>query len=176
VYVRLVNVLSKTAISRTIAADSNTPAAAAITAAMPLTSASVQGHLSQISGNMAVAEVSIRHKALESLVSILRSLGRWADKSNGHGSEGTSTMTNTPDEPRLSRASNETTRTTAVSTFGGNGDADTESQAEQMSAISSPANSSLKDDPEQFTHKKQRKQLLEEGIRLFAWKPKRVCI
>ncbi|KAI8057174.1 hypothetical protein BDF22DRAFT_669905 [Syncephalis plumigaleata] len=162
IYERLVNVLSKTTTSRSLAHDSNNnitlqnaPAAAVITAAMPLTSASVtQGHLTSSTANVATAEISIRYKALESLVSILRSLVNW---SGG--------------ERRSSRNSLDTVRT-------GQGDTDSIVDTPLATTGTSHSGSDIastitNDDPEHFSHRKQRKQLLEEGVRLFGWKPKK---
>ncbi|KAI9591638.1 hypothetical protein BDF19DRAFT_468694 [Syncephalis fuscata] len=196
IYERLVNVLSKTTTSRTLAHESsnitlqNAPAAAVISAAMPLTSASVQGHLATTAaamgsaGNIATAEVSIRYKALESLVSILRSLVNWSDKSSdgritSNGSTGANNHTATDqssiidqrsiNEYRSSRNSIDTVRT-------GPGDTDSIMVAEESPQPSNGPDTTstiTNDDPEHFSHRKQRKQRLEDGVRLFAWKPKK---
>jgi brefeldin A-inhibited guanine nucleotide-exchange protein len=192
-----VNVLSKTTISRSLAHDSNSnitlqnaPAAAVITAAMPLTSTSVtQGHLTSSTTNTATAEISIRYKALESLVSILRSLVNWSDKNeerlpgtttDSNNTTGTNdlldescSMSGVGGEHRSSRNSLDTVHTgpgdtdSIVDTPPPTAGATTHSGSDISSVITT-------DDPEHFSHRKQRKQLLEEGIRLFGWKPKKV--
>ncbi|KAG0187847.1 guanine nucleotide exchange protein for ADP-robosylation factor [Apophysomyces sp. BC1034] len=136
----------------------------------PLTTAMVQSNDKHNNLGANIPESAIKYKSLECLVAVLQSLVSWYTN-------------NSVSVPAVSRSSVETPRTS-------------EDQRQSTDMLTSHSNSSTQrlspttssinvngatngtstprlDDPEQFENKKHRKQLLQEGIRQFNWKPKK---
>ena len=163
IYERLVNVLSKT-VSRPIVQTESIVQHASITSETRSASKQTPSLTSaSLSSNLAITistanDISLRSKSLEVLVAILDSLVEWANK-GFELDEADSPSTTTEDQaPRTS---------TEVERPASRNSNPSSSTAEAASNV---------DDPEQFSSLKNKKQKLQEGIRMFAWKPKKVSL
>ncbi|KAI8065502.1 hypothetical protein BC940DRAFT_304263 [Gongronella butleri] len=124
----------------------------------PLTTANVQSDKGPMTGP---TDAGIKQKSLECLVAVLRSLVAWY-KNNAvivTTHEDVSTPRDSEDQRNAS---------TDRLTQHGNGS----SSRLPTPASPSPAPHNA-DDPEQFENLKHRKQLLQQGVRQFNWKPKK---
>lgn len=124
-----------------------------------LTTASVNQSLANPS--TFASEMSLRKKSLEILVAILHSLVQWAN--HGFELEEQQTTDFTPTqvlEDATSEGSRTPTSTVVTESF--------------FSLTQPPPPPAIQDDPEQFHNQNYKKKMLQEGIRMFSWKPKRV--
>lgn len=138
----------------------------------PLTTDTVQHNEKQVSANSQLSESAIRFRSLECLVAVLQSLVSWY----ANGSVSVTAGSRSEDDqssgttPRESEDTNGGNRITNHSNASG---------ARLSPGISGNNNSSSNvstpplDDPEQFENLKHRKQILQEGVRQFNWKPKK---
>lgn len=134
----------------------------------PLTTATIL-HSDKQNAQSAMPESAIRFKSLECLVAVLRSLVGWYSNNSVSITAGGVTKKD-DDTPRASEDQSSTSLTnlsnTSVSRLNSPG---TNSSS---TALNSGSSSRL-DDPEEFENLKHRKQLLQEGVRQFNWKPKK---
>lgn len=184
---RLVNVLSKITTSHTSPHNSKDhdihPASTGSTSSHhhlhaksvvippPLTTDTIQSSNKHAQAGAALPESALKFKSLECLVAVLRSLVSWY--ANGSVSvsaesklEDDQSSSNTPRDSEDNRASSE--RLTSHS----NGSISRLSSALPNGNANTSSTPPL-DDPEQFENLKHRKQMLQEGIRQFNWKPKK---
>ncbi|KAI8338556.1 hypothetical protein BC941DRAFT_423211 [Chlamydoabsidia padenii] len=142
----------------------------------PLTTATVQSHDKQNHTAHTTSDGAIRFKSLECLVAILRSLVAWY---NNNSVSVTADGTN-DDDVTTPRESEDIRGSSDQITMHSNGSGSRLSPTSSSAALSStvPSSSTTSgsvtprlDDPEQFENLKHRKQMLEEGIRQFNWKP-----
>ncbi|KAG1642506.1 hypothetical protein G6F44_004767 [Rhizopus delemar] len=124
----------------------------------PLTTATILHNDKQIQ-TTAMPESAIRFKSLECLVAVLRSLVGWYTNNSVSITAGAAKKDE--DTPRES----EDQLGSMVERLS--------SSNESSSALSNNNSNSRLDDPETFENSKHRKQLLQEGIRQFNWKPKK---
>ncbi|KAI7898637.1 uncharacterized protein BX663DRAFT_442726 [Cokeromyces recurvatus] len=134
----------------------------------PLTTATIL-HTDKQNSQLAMPESAIRFKSLECLIAVLRSLVAWYTN-NSVSITASDESKRDEDTPRASEDQSLHSITTHSNT--------------STSRLNSPAtngsstalnysNSSRLDDPEEFENLKHHKQLLQEGIRQFNWKPKK---
>jgi brefeldin A-inhibited guanine nucleotide-exchange protein len=163
IYERLVNVLSKVTTSHnqpTTGKDYEHPD--------PITSKhgippplTTQNILNSDKQQLVMPESAIRFKSLECLVAVLRSLVGWYTNNSVSISAGTKDE----DTPRASEDQPPLTAHQNVS--------NTRLASPVTNGSSTNLSSSRLDDPEEFENLKHRKQVLQEGIRQFNWKPKK---
>ncbi|KAI9317717.1 hypothetical protein BX666DRAFT_1856976 [Dichotomocladium elegans] len=138
----------------------------------PLTTDTVQ-HTEKLSGvNTHLSESAIRFRSLECLVAILRSLVTWYTNGSvsvtaGSRLDDDQSSVNTPRDSedlngRLMSHSNASGARLSPAVLGNNG------SSTNVSTPTTPL-----DDPEQFETLKHRKQIIQEGVRQFNWKPKK---
>ncbi|GAA5807553.1 hypothetical protein MFLAVUS_000918 [Mucor flavus] len=181
IYERLVNVLSKITTSHnqpTNGKDYENHLADPISSAYagihghsssfippPLTTATIL-HSDKQNQAASMPESAIRFKSLECLVAVLRSLVGWYQ--NNSVSIPAGVGSNEEDTPRESEDRSSTNLTnhsnTSVSRLASNNASSTQLNSATPTRL---------DDPEEFENLKHRKQLLQEGIRQFNWKPKK---
>lgn len=168
IYERLVNVLGKITTTIVTGQDQAPPAQHVerpLTKSTPsLTSASVSQSLTSAHSHISFAnEVSLKKKSLETLVAILHSLVEWSSRSFELEENEQSKEVNTNDENRSGNISPHPSVDSGSFTL----------TPSVVTTVSEPP-ALTNDDPEQFHNQKFKKQMLQEGIRMFAWKPKRV--
>lgn len=182
IYERLVNVLSKITtshhqppnkdadnadpISSTYASGQHNSGHSSLFIPPPLTTATIL-HSDKQNQSNAMPESAIRYKSLECLVAVLRSLVGWYQNNSVSITAGDSK--NDDDTPRASEDHNGLTNhsNTSISRLAGspaNG---------STTALNTPTSGSRLDDPEEFENLKHRKQLLQDGVRQFNFKPKK---
>lgn len=178
IYERLVNVLSKITTAHnhpnTNSKDYDSHGIEAIhshhssSAAIPppLTTATIL-HSDKQNQQTIMPESAIRFKSLECLVAVLRSLVAWY--SNNSVSITANNNNKDEDTPRASEDQSMLTNhsNSSVSRLSSPG---MNNSSTAVNAL--PPNSRL-DDPEEFENLKHRKQMLQEGVRQFNWKPKK---
>ncbi|KAI8372400.1 hypothetical protein BD560DRAFT_394838 [Blakeslea trispora] len=185
IYERLVNVLSKITTSHhqptngkdfdshpdPFSSTHGSHAHPSVAIPPPLTTATIL-HSDKQNAHIALPESAIRFKSLECLVGVLRSLVGWYENNSvsitagGVGSD----SRREEDTPRASEDHTSSSLTTHSNTSSSrlgfvNG-----------SVVSTPltmGSSTRLDDPEEFENLKHRKQLLQQGIRQFNWKPEK---
>ncbi|RCI05462.1 guanine nucleotide exchange protein for ADP-robosylation factor [Rhizopus stolonifer] len=176
IYERLVNVLSKVTTSHNhptngkdfdnhpdpISSTHVNHAHASVVIPPPLTTATIL-HSDKQNAQTAMPESAIRFKSLECLVGVLKSLVSWYQNNSVSITAGQNNQEE--DTPRASEdhASLTTHSNSSVSRF-------------NSSSASTPlttGSSTRLDDPEAFENLKHRKQLLQEGVRQFNWKPEK---
>ncbi|KAJ2963214.1 hypothetical protein NQZ79_g1686 [Umbelopsis isabellina] len=114
------------------------------------------------------SEMALKYKSLESLVAVLRSLVTWYN--NG----AVSVSTNGEDEPTPRESEDQQQSNSAEGlTNHSNTSMPKLSPASSNTHIANGTSSSALDDPEQFESRKHRKQMQQEGVRLFNWKAKK---
>ncbi|KAK4508835.1 uncharacterized protein ATC70_013458 [Mucor velutinosus] len=180
IYERLVNVLSKITTSHNQPTNGkdydNHPdpissvhagghAHSSVVIPPPLTTATILNSDKQ-NAQTAMPESAIRFKSLECLVAVLRSLVGWYSNNSVSITAG-DTAKKDDDTPRASEdhsithhANVSSSRLASPATNG------------SYTALNTGSSSRL-DDPEEFENLKHRKQLLQEGVRQFNWKPKK---
>ncbi|OBZ89970.1 Protein transport protein sec72 [Choanephora cucurbitarum] len=185
IYERLVNVLSKITTSHhqstngkdfdshpdpfSSAHGSHVHSSAAIPP--PLTTATIL-HTDKQNAQAALPESAIRFKSLECLVGVLRSLVGWYEN-NSVSITASGMGTNSRREEDTPRAS-EDQASSSLTTY--SNASSSRLGINNGSAVSTPptiGSSTRLDDPEAFENLKHRKQLLQEGIRQFNWKPEK---
>ncbi|CAO3598921.1 unnamed protein product [Absidia cylindrospora] len=144
----------------------------------PLTTATVHSNDKQQHGAPGTSDGAIRFKSLECLVAVLRSLVAWYNNNSvSLAADGTQ-----EDDVATPRESEDIRGSTDRLTMHSNGSASRLSPTTSSTALASStaATSTTSgnvtprlDDPEQFENLKHRKQMLQEGIRQFNWKPKK---
>ncbi|CAO3687700.1 unnamed protein product [Rhizopus stolonifer] len=122
----------------------------------PLTTATILNSDKQSQMTM-MPESAIRFKSLECLVAVLRSLVGWYTNNSVSITAGTNKEEYTP------RESEDQSGPVSERLSSPNG---------SSAALSNNNSTSRLDDPETFENSKHRKQLLQEGVRQFNWKPK----
>ncbi|ORX95819.1 Sec7-domain-containing protein [Basidiobolus meristosporus CBS 931.73] len=176
IYERLVNVISKITTVRTGPSSTGVPSSNQHSNSIAPSSGVIQPSLTTTSVNNSLSsqlynqgnESDIKQKALECLVAVLRSLTTWSDKGLGV-TEGENTVLEDDKQSRLTRKS-EDAYENANSIVEANG----HSSPSPVLNGSTPSIRSLAlDDPGQFETLKQRKQVLQQGIQMFNWKPKK---
>ncbi|KAI8641128.1 hypothetical protein BD408DRAFT_368798 [Parasitella parasitica] len=180
IYERLVNVLSKITTAHNHPANGkdydNHPdpissahagvhAHPSVVIPPPLTTATILNSDKQNAQN-AMPESAIRFKSLECLVAVLRSLVGWYSNNSVSITAGQNTKKD-DDTPRASEDHSITNDASASSTRLAS------PAANGSSTALNTGSSSRLDDPEAFENLKHRKQLLQEGVRQFNWKPKK---
>ncbi|CEP17156.1 hypothetical protein [Parasitella parasitica] len=131
----------------------------------PLTTATIL-YSDKQNAQAAMPESAIRFKSLECLVAVLRSLVSWYSNNSVSITAGQNAKKD-EDTPRASEDHSITTHANTSSTRL------TSSTANGSSTALNTGSSSRLDDPEEFENLKHRKQLLQEGVRQFNWKPKK---
>ncbi|KAI9301721.1 hypothetical protein BJ944DRAFT_243025 [Cunninghamella echinulata] len=187
IYERLVNVLSKITTSHTglhggKEHDSNHNSHSAghyglhtnsVVIPPPLTTATVQTNDKQQGNGLTNSEGAIKFKSLECLVGVLRSLVSWYNNNSVSVSadekqDDEDVTTPTPRESEDVRGSTERF------TQHNNNSTSKLSPTTSSTLLASNGSSTPRlDDPEQFENLKHKKQLLQEGVKLFNWKPKK---
>ncbi|CEI86105.1 hypothetical protein RMCBS344292_00550 [Rhizopus microsporus] len=124
----------------------------------PLTTATIL-HSDKQNQTSAMPESAIRFKSLECLVAVLRSLVGWYTNNSVSITAGENKDEDTPRESEDQSGHN-----SMANRLSSNG---------SSSALSNNNSTTRLDDPEEFENLKHRKQLLQEGIRQFNWKPKK---
>ncbi|KAI7852796.1 hypothetical protein BDC45DRAFT_570702 [Circinella umbellata] len=143
----------------------------------PLTTDTVQSNDRQAANSAPLQESAIRFRSLECLVAVLRSLVSWymngsVSVSAGSKTDDDQSSGNTPRESEDIRQSSD--RLTSLSNSSaarlspGIDSTDLNGSGGESNTPSPPL-----DDPEQFENLKHRKRVLQEGIRMFNWKPKK---
>ena len=143
----------------------------------PLTTDTVQSNDRQAANSAPLQESAIRFRSLECLVAVLRSLVSWymngsVSVSAGSKTDDDQSSANTPRESEDIRQSSD--RLTSLSNSSaarlspGIDSAELNGNGGDSNTPSPPL-----DDPEQFENLKHRKRVLQEGIRMFNWKPKK---
>lgn len=160
------NVMSKTITRTSTAADGGIPPAAHSAMEKSSQSSRHTPSLTAATLNTTVAsamtiasEATLKTKALQVLVAVLTSLVDWANK----GFE--------IDEAQSSDLIADDMRNPSMEIERPSSRNSTQVPSTPPSEYSS---ATATDDPEQFHSLKHKKQRLQEGIRMFAWKPKRV--
>lgn len=115
---------------------------------------------------LAMPESAIRFKSLECLVAVLRSLVGWYTNNSVSITAGDAAKKD-EDTPRASEDQQALTSHSNLS------NSRLSSPVTNGSSTNLNNSSSRLDDPEEFENLKHRKQLLQEGIRQFNWKPKK---
>ncbi|KAK9667533.1 guanine nucleotide exchange protein for ADP-robosylation factor [Basidiobolus ranarum] len=178
IYERLVNVISKITTIRAASSSSGALSSNQYSNSISPTSGVIQPSLTTTSVNNSLSsqlhnqgnENDIKQKALECLVAILRSLTTWSDKGLVL-SEGENVAFDDDKGARsASRKSEDVYDNNTGSLTEPNG-------FSSPSPIFNGSAQSVKslglDDPGQFETLKQRKQVLQQGIQMFNWKPKK---
>ncbi|KAI9469661.1 MAG: hypothetical protein EXX96DRAFT_654121 [Benjaminiella poitrasii] len=186
IYERLVNVLSKVTTSHNQPTNSKEydshPDASSNTLAgihnhsviipPPLTTATIL-HTDKQNSQMAMPESAIRFKSLECLVAVLRSLVSWYTN-NSVSITASDESKGDEDTPRASEDQSSSPIITAHSNSSVSRLNSSIANNGSSQALNSASNGpSRLDDPEEFENLKHRKQMLQEGIRQFNWKPKK---
>ncbi|KAI8145649.1 hypothetical protein BJV82DRAFT_534870 [Fennellomyces sp. T-0311] len=201
IYERLVNILSKITTthstsphggkdhdthssSATISSPAHGKHSKSVMIPPPLTTDTVQSNDKQSNNAGPVPESAIRYRSLECLVAVLHSLVSWYtngsvsvsaesrtddDQSSGNtprDSEDINLRNHRPSVDRLTSHSNSSAARLGSPALGGSVNPGTNGNG---GASTSPP----LDDPEQFENLKHRKQILQEGVRQFNWKPKK---
>ncbi|KAI8082976.1 uncharacterized protein BX664DRAFT_284806 [Halteromyces radiatus] len=193
IYERLVNVLSKITTSHSGPnvgkemdnhGNTNNPSghhglhSNSVVIPPPLTTATVQSNEKQQQhhhGVLATSDGAIRFKSLECLVAVLRSLVTWYN----NNTVSVSADGKQEDDVTTPRESEDVRGSTDQLTLHSNGSVSRLSPTSSSNALptaTTPSTGNVTprlDDPEQFENLKHRKQLLQEGIRQFNWKPKK---
>ncbi|KAF7722533.1 guanine nucleotide exchange protein for ADP-robosylation factor [Apophysomyces ossiformis] len=136
----------------------------------PLTTAMVQSNDKHSHLGANIPESAIKYKSLECLVAVLQSLVNW------YTNNSVSVPAVSRNEVETPRESEDQRQSTDMLTSHSNSSAQKLSPASSSLSVNGTANGTVTprlDDPEQFENKKHRKQLLQEGIRQFNWKPKK---
>jgi brefeldin A-inhibited guanine nucleotide-exchange protein len=136
-----------------------------------LTTATVQSHDKQNHAIHTTSDGAIRFKSLECLVAILRSLVAWYTNNSVSvtADDANDDDVTTPRESEDMRGSSDRL------TMHSNGSGSRLSPTASSVALTTPSGNVTPrlDDPEQFENLKHRKQMLQEGVRQFNWKPKK---
>lgn len=142
----------------------------------PLTTDTVQSNEKQAQSHAPLSDSVLKFKSLECLVAVLRSLVSWytngsVSVSAGRGVDEVQSSVNTPrdSEDTSTRIRQSTDHLTNHS----NASSQRLSPSGGVNGTGNNASTPPLDDPEQFENLKHRKQLLQEGIRQFNWKPKK---
>jgi brefeldin A-inhibited guanine nucleotide-exchange protein len=114
--------------------------------------------------NLGHSEAQLKRQGLESLVAVLRSLLTW----------GTAAGKSANDSISESASFNQSTGSAKVDGMTSDYSLDKLSApyGSNLARVSTPE---LSDDPGRFESEKQRKNTLQEGVRRFNYKPKKVC-
>ena len=113
--------------------------------------------------NLGLSEQQLKRQGLECLISVLRSLLAWGTAA---GKNANDTASDTLNQSTGSAKLDGMTSDVSLDKLGApNGN--------NISRVSTPE---LSDDPGRFESEKQRKNALQEGIRRFNYKPKKVAI
>ena len=123
--------------------------------------------------NLGLSEQQLKRQGLESMVAVLRSLVTW----------GTASGAGKPDVPGAGGDAPPETGVTTSSTRGSNGDGMISASDVSLDKLTTPvvngADASrtptpeAADDPSRFESAKQRKMVLQEGVKRFNYKPKK---
>ncbi|CAO3648932.1 unnamed protein product [Cunninghamella blakesleeana] len=140
----------------------------------PLTTATVQTNDKQQNNGLTNTEGAIKSKSLECLVGVLRSLVTWYNNNSVSVSADEKQDDDDPTTP-TPRASEDIRGSTERFTQHSNSSTSKLSPTTSSTLLASTNGASTPrlDDPEQFENLKHKKQLLQEGVRLFNWKPKK---
>ncbi|KAL0083524.1 hypothetical protein F4703DRAFT_1862480 [Phycomyces blakesleeanus] len=144
----------------------------------PLTTATILSNERHSNSAPQMPESAIKFKSLECLVAVLQSLVTWyannsVSISSTTENEEDHSRGNTPRESEDRRASSDPfTSHSNISLSRMSPSLSTSGVSANTSNGGGPLTSRM-DDPEQFENLKHRKQLLQDGIRLFNWKPKK---
>ncbi|KAI7868634.1 hypothetical protein BDF14DRAFT_1995182 [Spinellus fusiger] len=143
----------------------------------PLTTATVLSNEKQSHSGPQLPESAIKFKSLECLVAVLQSLVTWyannsVSVSANANSEEDNSSGNTPRQSEDHRMSTERTASHGTISVPRMSPSPSSGGINSSTTTNGPMTLRM-DDPEQFENLKHRKQLLQDGIRLFNWKPKK---
>ncbi|KAK9763124.1 guanine nucleotide exchange protein for ADP-robosylation factor, partial [Basidiobolus ranarum] len=178
IYERLVNVISKITTIHTAPSPPGSSYPSQHPNSTSPSNGLIQPSLTTTSFNNTLAsqlqnqgnENDIRQKALECLVAVLRSLTTWSDKGlmMSEGENGTF------DDDKLGRSSPRKSEDVYEINTGSVAELNGYSSPSPVLSTSAPSVRSLAlDDPSQFENLKHRKQVLQQGIQMFNWRPKK---
>lgn len=123
-------------------------------------------------------EFALKSKSLECLVSVLRSLVAWYNKgavslpTNGRESE-EAILASARDSEDFANLNNGSSHEQLTNYSNSSNHRFSPSSSTYSVANGTDSRPAALDDPEQFENLKHRKQMLQEGIRKFNWKPKK---
>ncbi|KAI8994988.1 hypothetical protein BDB01DRAFT_872611 [Pilobolus umbonatus] len=177
IYERLVNVLSKITTSHHQPttgkdydhhSDYSSNSFHSLVIPPPLTTATIL-NTDKHNQAMAMPESAIRFKSLECLVAVLRSLVDWYSNNSVIITAGVA-----EEEEHSTPRASEDQSSTLTTHHNNNSSQRLASAISSNNGSSANVNGSFRlDDPEEFENLKHRKQLLQEGVRQFNWKPKK---
>ncbi|ORX51959.1 Sec7-domain-containing protein [Hesseltinella vesiculosa] len=183
IYERLVNVLSKVTTSHNIGGkdldsvhgSAHAPSghhsgihSSSVMIPPPLTTANVQSSDKPSANGNTNTDAANKFKALECLLAILRSLVAWYQNNSVSVPSNNLNAVSTPRESEDLRGSSAITQHNNNSVTRLSSPSSSFNNSSQLSL-----NNVSYDDPEQFENLKHRKQMLQEGVRQFNWKPKK---